>query len=83
MVVSIYKIQIQNMATTLRERSVIFFTFLLACLALALLAGGLGTRYVFMYVWVEEPISQVKQFSSGGATNNAPFPKMHKASTGK
>jgi len=30
---------------SLRQRSVIFFTFLLACLGLALLAGGLGTRY--------------------------------------
>lgn len=30
---------------SLRERSLIFFTFLLACLGLALLAGGLGTRY--------------------------------------
>ena len=30
---------------SLKERSVIFFTFLLACLGLALLAGGLGTRY--------------------------------------
>ena len=25
---------------------------------------------------VEEPISPVKQSSSGGATNNPPFPKM-------
>jgi hypothetical protein len=30
---------------TFRERSVIFLTFLLACLGLGLLAGGLGTRY--------------------------------------
>ena len=30
---------------SLRQRSVIFCTFLLACLGLALLAGGLGTRY--------------------------------------
>jgi len=30
---------------SLRQRSVIFCTFLLACLGLALLAGSLGTRY--------------------------------------
>ncbi len=32
--------------------------------------------------WVEEPISQVRQSFSGGATNNPPFPKMPYASTG-
>ena len=30
---------------SLRQRSVIFCTFLLACLGLALLAGGLGLQY--------------------------------------
>ena len=29
----------------LRERSIIFVTFLIACWALALTAGGLGTKY--------------------------------------
>ena len=35
-------------------------------------------------VRVEEPVSPVRQSSSsGGVTNNSPFPKMPKASTGK
>ena len=29
----------------LKERSIIFFTFLVTCLALGLLAGGMGTQY--------------------------------------
>ena len=46
---------------SLRQRSVIFFTFLLACLALALLAGGLGTRY-----WiVAQAVRQSNTNSSG------------------
>ncbi len=26
--------------------------------------------------WLEEPVSPLRQSSSGGATNNAPFPKI-------
>ena len=30
----------------------------------------------FKILWVEEPVSPVSQSSSGGVTNNPPFPKM-------
>ena len=37
--------QNNNYKMNLRERSIIFVTFLIACWALALTAGGLGTKY--------------------------------------
>ena len=45
---------------SLRQRSVIFCTFLLACLGLALLAGGLGTRY-----WI---VAQAERESNNKST---------------
>jgi hypothetical protein len=44
-----------------RQRSVIFFTFLLCCLALALLAGGLGTRY-----WIVAEAERASNNKSSG-----------------
>ncbi len=34
-------------------------------------------------VWVEEPVSSVRQSSSSGATNNPPFPKFHFSQHGR
>jgi len=61
----------------LKERSIIFFTFLVTCLALGLLAGGMGTQY-----WVVSRAERPANNKSEGFVHFGLFAGTRRMNTG-
>ena len=61
----------------LKERSIIFFTFLVTCLALALLSGGMGTQY-----WVVSRAVRTANNKSEGFVHFGLFEGTRRLNTG-